>query len=164
MGDPVVALVTRAVEASATIDEALAAIAEAVARFGLKRVSLRVYDAARDEVEVAGLWSDGPTLIEPGMRMRAAMTSFPELVAGDGPIVSDADKDPATVLDQLVRDEGIVSWISLPLRDRGTIAGILSLSSSSAHAFGPDDVSSLSAVAAAIEERLLALAAQTDPL
>jgi hypothetical protein len=138
-----------------------AAIAEIAATLGdhipqLKRVSVRVLEK-NDRVRVAGVWSALPTRVSEGLVVSALATSIPELTQDRPAVIKRVEqRDPA--LDDVLRREGIWSWISIALMHGDLVRGALSLSSGDMNAFADGDTRFFVELGSVIGERLLSLA------
>lgn len=150
--------VRAAVERARTLPEALASVASAVGKEipAVTRVSVRVLEADGVSVVVAGVWTSAPTSIKPGVVVSALATSFPELLHGDRAVIKTISAtDPA--LDDVLRREGVWSWVSIPLHRQGSVRGMLSISSRQLDAFAPDDAQFFDQLGSAVEDRLMSL-------
>ena len=74
-----------------------------------------------------------------GITGRVAQTAKPILV-------EDISKDPRTALPDVVRTEGLKGFISIPLRAKDKVVGVMNVSSHVAGRFGADDVSLLNSI------------------
>jgi GAF domain-containing protein len=122
----------------------------------LVRVSLRVLRPDREAVLLAGVWSDRPTKLQTGATLAVTATATPEVLASRQPVFGRA-VEAETPVDQILAEEGIRSWVSIPLRAGAVIVGTVTLSSSRTDAFSPDDEPFLTALIEAIEVPLVAL-------
>ena len=158
--EPVVIDARDALAVAGSMEEALASLAAALSeRYPISRISVRTYDPRSDELEIAGVWSAGPTHLGVGVRVPARSTSFAEAELRRSTLIGDAPMPGDPLLDQIVRDEGNRSWLVMPLiRDR-LVVGLLSVSSREPNTFTRDDLPFFDALAGAIGQRLLELAA-----
>lgn len=150
--------VRAAVGQARTLQDALASLAFAVESEipAVTRVSVRVLETDGVSVVVAGVWTAAPTSIKPGVVVRALATSFPEVLRDDRAIIQKiSGTDPA--LDDILRREGVWSWVSIPLHRQGSVRGMLSISSRQLDAFAPDDVQLFDQLGSAVEDRLMSL-------
>lgn len=113
------------------------------------RLSVRMVVPGADQVVMRGVWSRGPTNLVPGMRFSAAASSLPEIITTGEPVVGTGDA--GSMLDSILRDEGMRSWVTVPLRSRGEVVGLFSVSSRTAGAFDVGSASLVEAVGRAIE-------------
>lgn len=150
---------------AATINEALAGIADVfAAEWDIHRVSCRLLTEDRRHLVVAGVWSAAPGAIAAGVRMSVVASSLPELSAAGSPIVQERPQEDGTLLDAIFVSEGVRSWVSMPLTRAAEIAGVLSMSSQVEGTFRSEDVPFFVELAAAVQEKLLELAARSGNL
>jgi hypothetical protein len=152
-----------AVDGATTLRAALRGIARALhVEFpGIKRVSLRVLEQDGQNMRVAAVWSDKPTLIGPGVIVRTTATSFPELLQTTTALIRPIIETDLA-LDNVLQREGIWSWVSIPVRDRGEICAMLSLSSSEVKEFDAGGPAFFTALGAVVEDQLMSLARPGD--
>jgi len=152
-----------AVDAAATIHEALREIGRALHDDfpGIVRASLRVLEPEGETMRLVEVWSEQPTTIEAGIIVRTSATSFPELQRKPKALIrSMAHTDMP--LDDVLRREGIWSWVSIPVRERGKPCAMLSLSSDDPNEFEVGDSAFFTALGAAVEGRLITLVQTGD--
>jgi GAF domain-containing protein len=65
---------------------------------------------------------------------------------GEPILVEDLSKDPRTARPDLVSEEGIKGFISIPLTAKDKVVGVMNVASHKAQGFGADDVSLLSSI------------------
>jgi GAF domain-containing protein len=148
-----------AVDACATLDAALEAVASLLTtRFRVSRVSVRTYDPATDEVVFVGVWSSEPTLLVAGVRMPARSTTFEQVELRGSSIVGHPIKKEGPLLDQVLRDEGTRSWVVMPLTRDRILVGLLSVASPEADGFTEADLPFFDALVGAIGAEMLRLA------
>jgi len=123
---------------------------------GLVRISVRVLVPEREAVMVAGVWSRGPTRLKAGSILELVATATPEVLKTKRPVFG-GSASPEEPVDQILKEEGVRAWVSIPLRARGAIVGTLTLSSSRPGAFSPAGEPFLSSLAEALESSLLGL-------
>ena len=157
----------RAVRASAGARSLEAALAGLVGcldgRFRqLTRVSMRALAPDGRSLVIVGVWSIGETNLGPGGMMSILSSSYPEMVAAGRTILAHQTDDP--VLTDILRTEGVRSWVSVPLRRRERIVAMLSISSWASEAFSEEDLPLLDDLGAALQERLLELAERSGHL
>ncbi|MCA1834757.1 MAG: EAL domain-containing protein [Actinobacteria bacterium] len=150
--------VTDVARRARTCSEAVSGFAETLSsEFPLWRISVRMA-SGRDQLVVAAAWTKGESALVSGIGMSVVATSFPEVVRRDRPVGS---ADPAfqmSFVEQLVRAEGIRSWISIPLHDgNGSVIGLLSLSSKEPDIFGEATLGFFAQLGYAVESRLVGL-------
>lgn len=143
-----------AVEAAGSVQQVLDAVVDVVdPSIPLVRAAIRRLDDVM--VEVVAVWTRTPTAIGRGTKMSVSATSFPTVLTTGRPVISTVGD--GRLLDDILRTEGVASYVTLPLRQRGMVAGLLSLSSGSVDAFSDEDLPFLEAIAAAVEGRIAAL-------
>jgi hypothetical protein len=141
-----------------TLASALVEIAATLSDYilQLKRVSVRVLER-NERVRVAGVWSAQPTRVSEGLVVSALATSIPELTRDRPAVIKRVEQlDPA--LDDVLRREGIWSWISIALTHGEVVRGALSLSSGDMNAFAHGDIGFFVELGSVLGERLLSLA------
>ena len=121
---------------------------------GIVRVSLRAL-LTDGTVRVAGLWSEGPSRVGKGFIVRLLATSLPELRRGEAVAQRLNSRNPP--LDDVLKEEGVWSWISMPVRDSGEIVAVLSFSSSDINEFGGGAEAFFTKLGRTIEGKLLVL-------
>ena len=65
---------------------------------------------------------------------------------GESMLVEDLSKDPRTARPDLVNAEGIKGFVSIPLKAKEKVVGVMNVASHSAGKFGADDISLLSSI------------------
>lgn len=138
-----------------TAQEALAPLVQLLAPwFPVDRASLRRIDYPSSEVEVVAVWSRGGNpFVGPGWRLPMSSTSLPEVLRAGKPLIGDS---PQSLLDQvLLGEEGIRSWVTMPIRAGELVVGLLSFSSTWDAAFRPSDTLTFDALRAAVESSLV---------
>jgi hypothetical protein len=144
-----------AVRKGKTLNDALRRLADALRGDfpGLIRVSVRVLRPDGVSLVVAGVWSAGSTRIGEGLVLRILATSMPEIAAGRALVGRLNSNNPA--LDDVLRSEGVWSWVSIPLA--GETRAILSLSSGNFTDFKAEDEPFFSELGRSVEDRLIEL-------
>ena len=147
----------RALVRARTPKKAAETIARALeGRFPVDRVSVRIWIRDEHVIRVAALWSRFETKVSEGTRIAEGASSLPEVLEADAPlVVEDAAVD--RLLDQVLRDEGLQSWVTIPLRAEGEIVGLLSVSSRTSGGFSRGDGPFFAELARAIEGPILEL-------
>jgi EAL domain-containing protein (putative c-di-GMP-specific phosphodiesterase class I)/CheY-like chemotaxis protein len=142
-----------------TVKAALTALGRVISsEFSLDRVSLGML-VPRDQLRLVGVWSRVTSSLATGSLISAVATSFPEALRRDGPICSSDVSAYPSFAERLVRDEGIQSWISLPIhRMDGAVSGLLSFSSKEPETFGEATLGLFAQLGHAVEAPLVALA------
>jgi hypothetical protein len=145
-----------AVAGASTADEAMEALGKQVSpHLPLDHVSLRVF-LPPNQLSLVALWDGGESSIKVGTVASAVATPFSEVVRRDGPVSS---SDPGVyhpLVEQVLREEGIRSWVSVPLHQPGMPA-MLSFGSREADAFDEVKIDVLARIGAAVEQPLLRL-------
>lgn len=150
---------------ASTIDAALGGLAEILGRrLPLWRASVRAQVPGGDHVVIVSVWCAGETLLGPGTKMSALASSLPEVARDGGSVVFGGELDDLSLPDQILRDEGILSSVSIPLRAAGAVIGILSFSSRTAGTFQEADAGFFAGLGAALEERLVELIGRSGML
>jgi GAF domain-containing protein len=145
-----------------TLQATLERIARAVGGLHpITRASVRIIDPEDpDNFILAGVWSSGPTNLTPGTRIPVRSTSFRDAWRHGGATLlemSELDRPP-TLLDDILRNEGVQSWVTLPLRDDDLLVGLLSLSSPDPGSFTKDSRVLFETIRESCEARLIELA------
>jgi len=155
---PILRAASDAVAAARSVDAALDALVTALRpHFPISRVSLRVLDPIEDRLEIRGIWSDADTAVGVGVSIPIGSTSFLELERAGRSVLGRAEAldDPAPLLDQVLVDEGLRSWVVIPLhRGRATV-GLLTMSSREPGAFADADRIFFDDLGGAVEEPVL---------
>jgi GAF domain-containing protein len=123
----------------------------------LIRLAVRSYDIDENTVRIEAVWSAANTVIGPGFTMAATATSMPEVARTGRPVFEQDAR--ANYLEDVLRSEGIRSWVSIPLRSGGAVRGMLSLSSRRTSAFRPEDENFLVEAAGVLEGKIFDLLA-----
>jgi hypothetical protein len=152
-----------AVDAAATVREALRGIARAIHdEFpGIIRASFRVLEPESENMRITALWSEQPTSIAEGMIVRTSATSFPELQRKPRALIRSMTQTDMP-LDNVLRREGIWAWVSIPVRESGETCAMLSLSSSDPNEFDVGDNAFFTELGAVVERRLMTLVESGD--
>src|SRR5437667_7497644 len=144
-----------------SVDEWLARMVEGLRpHFPIDRATLRVVDPEDGEAVVVGQYVEHPTAIPVGTRVPYRATSFPRAVREQRPIMSvDEDQEfPLPLLDQILWEEGVRSWVSVPLWQGSRAAGLLSFSSAEQDTFSDRDRLLFENIGLLCQDVLLALA------
>lgn len=160
-----VSSIRAAVEAAGTLPDALAAVAaELSGGFPIVRLSVRLV-VAPDMLAIAGVWTPRETALKAGTRIPARSSSLLDPGIREGRAVVFSMPEHESLLEQILRDEGIRSWVTVGLRDdEGELAGLLSFSSDRPAAFIDADVELFEALGAGLEGKLLSLARRSGTL
>jgi GAF domain len=143
---------------SADTRRALARLAEALQHRGwsIDRASLRHLDFQEGYAVLVSLWCPlGTSLIE-GTRFPLSSTAYPVILSTGRPVRMGRDPYPP-LPDQILEREGIRAWITIPLWNGPTIAGLLSLAAIAPDAFPRDSVPFFEQLGSKVQEHLLAL-------
>jgi hypothetical protein len=148
--------VLEAAKGASTVDEALLSIVSALLPlYPLSRASLRRIDTERAIAIMVGVWAHGPTGLAKGVAVPLHLTSFGRMRSTAR---SQVDHDlPPTVLDDMLKDEGIRSWVTSPLFRGEDLRGLLSLSTRVQGAFKEEDRYFFDGVALALQDSLVTL-------
>lgn len=92
-----------------------------------------------------------------GVTMSRFASSLPEVETQGGALVFSGNRPGPRFADQILHEEGIRSWVSVPLRREGTIIGLLSFSSREVGAFSQEEAAFFTKLGAAVGDRLLGL-------
>jgi hypothetical protein len=116
-----------AAQGSHDLDKALGRIAGVLWPYlYLQRVSVRM--RVGDKLLLVGLWTQRPTRIGKGTRMRLAASDFPEASHVEVALNKDG---PSTFTNEILQEEGVRSWASIPIPHPGLAAsGLLTFSAS----------------------------------
>ncbi|MGC9317671.1 MAG: HD-GYP domain-containing protein, partial [Armatimonadota bacterium] len=140
--------VARTVSSSLRLREVLDAIAhQAVSAMDARACSIRLLDAEEGELQrtaSAGLsekyWSKGPVTVEQsGIDRR--------VLEGETVAILDAQTDPRWQYPEAAREEGLTSVLSLPLRARDSILGVMRIYAHRKRDFSDQEVELLNAFA-----------------
>ena len=128
--------------------------------FATDRATLRVVDPDDGESVFVGQYVEHPTAIPVGTRVPYRATSFPRAVRERRPLLSsDEDQEfPLPLLDQILWEEGVRSWVTVPLRHGNRTSGLLTFSSPKPGAFSEDDRLLFENIGLLCQDVLLALA------
>ena len=107
-------------------------------------------------VEIAALWCAGETALTVGTRMSAQSTALAEIRATGRPQVRDRIDPEESLVEQVMAQEGIRSYVTLPLREGTHATGLLSFSSRIEAAFTDEDVRVLEELAGIVGDTLQA--------
>jgi len=156
---PIDATLINRVQNCRTANQAMRELGEALRRLGwaLDRASLRRVDPDEGSVELVGVWSRTETSMSPGTTMPIRSTSFEHVTREAKPVIHEPQPHPP-LLDHILEQEGIRSWITIPLWRGAMPVALLSLSSVEPEAFGPDDVPFFEALGVGLSDSLLGLA------
>src|SRR6266498_2055167 len=124
------------------------------AGFPIVRASIRMLTDDGAGLQIVAVWGKTSDVIRIGSLLGVGATSFPEVVRTDGPVTSGMVDE--TLAGEVLRSEGIRSWIAVPLRDsNGLPVGLLNLSSSEAKAFPNASLAFFEATARELEREIL---------
>ena len=144
-----------------SVDEWLASMVEGLRpHFAIGRATLRVVDPDDGEVVFVGQYVEHPTAVPVGTRVPYRSTSFPRAVREQRPLLStDEDQEfPLPLLDQILWEEGVRSWVTVPMRQGNRTSGLLSFSSPDPGAFSEDDLLLFENLGLLCQDVLMALA------
>jgi GAF domain-containing protein len=105
--------------------------------------------------EVVAVWSGLPTSLTPGLEVSLRATSYAEVQREGRSVLFESDYEP--LLDHLLTEEGIRSWITTPLFVGQEIRGLLSFSSWRTGAFTEEDRALFDHVGLAVQQTLVPL-------
>jgi len=153
INDTLIERTTSAVESARDLDRALGLLAgELHKSFFLRRVALSMPVGA-NELLLVGVWTTKPTRLGKGAKIRAATTSFPEMVTSGALTFSEGSEQ---LTSEVLRSEGILYWTSIPIPRPDDISGMLTLCAASNVFSGREEL--LSALGLAVGGRLISLA------
>jgi GAF domain-containing protein len=144
-----------------SVDEWLARMVQGLRdHYPIDRATLRVVDPEDGEAVVVGQYVEHPTALPVGTRVPYRATSFPRAVRERRPIMSlDQEQEfPLPLLDQILWEEGVRWWVSIPLRQGNKTVGLLSFSSPDRDAFSERDRLLFENIGLLCQDVLLALA------
>jgi hypothetical protein len=159
---PILRAASGAVASARSVEAALDGLVTALRpHFPISRVSLRVLDPVEDRLEIRGIWSDAETAVGVGVSIPIASTSFQEVERAGRSVIGRAGsfEEPAPLLDQVLIDEGLRSWVVIPLRRDRTTLGALTVSSRDAGAFSDADLPFFDDLGIVVQSPLLRAAA-----
>lgn len=152
--DDLIAEASGRVAAAQDLETAVKELALVVAEScDLYRVSMRALSPDGQRLVIVALWSARATSLGVGSTMSVLSSTYPEIVERRSSIVH-TSSDTDVVLDDILRAEGIRSWVSTPLRRGDVVWGLLSFSSAWGNAFKEEDCPVFDRLAAAVEDRL----------
>ncbi len=119
-----------AVQSATNIDRAVNRLAVTLsAMFHVSRVNVRMFLQQTNEVIVVGSWCAHPSIILPGIRMRASSTSFLDVVLEHGVVCGPRERFKELTEDVVY--EGVGSWVSVPIPSAFRPDGVLTVASAS---------------------------------
>jgi hypothetical protein len=143
---------------AASLDAGLVALGKRVApRLDVWRISVRMIDWGRGDVVIVGVWARAGTVLEVGTRIPVTQTALPELLRTLGPVIQEGEQENPRLLHQVLVNEGMRSWVTIPLHESTMIAGMLALSSLDLRAFVPEDLTFYASMGEQLEDLLLEL-------
>ena len=92
-----------------------------------------------------------------GVTMSRFASSLPEVERQGVALVFSGNRPGPRFADQILHEEGVRSWVSVPLRREGTIVGLLSFSSREVGAFSQEEAAFFTKLGAAVDESLIEL-------
>jgi len=155
--------VVNAVYGAHDLESALRGTARALqVRFPLWHASLWVHDAEREVVRVVGSWSISDTAFNAGVEVSTSITPplarmLVDMHAGRV-FVTTMDNHGKSLLDHLMREEGVAGLLTLPLVRTGSQLFFLALGSSNEHGFADAPPSLFQSLAASAGARFAKLA------
>ncbi|MGH2830838.1 MAG: GAF domain-containing protein [Actinomycetota bacterium] len=152
----------RGVASATTIEDALRALARVLQEdFALWRVSVIRFPTGSRHIEIVAAWSANEIILVPGNRIAIDLTpatrQLSETLQSGRPAMFRSDSIDLGLLNDLMRDEGVASWLGLPLFGCDQVVAVLSLSSSNPDAFGEADILFFKGLAAGIQKQLISL-------
>ena len=157
---------TRGTGAAHDVDEALLGLVALLRDpYSLWRASILMVMPDRVRARLVAVWSGASqSLLEVGTEMAiSATTALPQVMRTGRPIVT-RSRDGSNLLEDILREEGVRSRISIPLRVNDEVVGILIFASSSPEVFDASDVPFFIGVGVGLERRLLNLVAKSERL
>jgi GAF domain-containing protein len=146
-----------------SLDRWLAQVVEGLRRhFPIDRATVRMIDPEDGEVVFVGQYVEQPTALPVGTRIPYRSTSLARVAREHGPIMSvDEEQEfPPPLLDQILWEEGVRCWVSVPLRRKNKTVGLLSFSSPDPGAFTDEDRLLFENIGLLCQDMLLALASR----
>lgn len=127
----------------------------------LDHVSLRVFTPP-NRMTLVALWDEGKTSIGPGVSSSVIATPFPEVVRRDGPVASSDFDVYHPLVERMLHEDGIRSWVSIPLHRPGGTPSMLSFGSRRLDAFDEVRIDVVARIGSAVERALLQLLEATS--
>jgi GAF domain-containing protein len=156
--------VDRADAVARSVDQWLARMVEGLRpHYPIDRATVRIIDPEDGEVVVVGQYVELPTALTVGTRIPYRSTSFPRVVRERRPLMSCDIEDrehPLPLLEQILWEEGVRSWVSIPLRGEIRTVGLLSFSSPEPDAFDDEDRVLFENIGLLCQDMLVALASR----
>jgi hypothetical protein len=139
------------------LDDMLGGLAALLSsRFEVTRLSLRIYDPANDELEIAGAWSVSATGISVGTRLPLRSTSFAEVERRGRALLTQWNaRSDWSLLDRVLRDEGNRAWITAPIWRERRVVGLFTVSAATETALTEEDLPFFESLSETIGARLL---------
>ena len=92
------------------------------------RTSVELFDADAQESLVLAVQAEGETNLRPDRRTSLSWNrAYDEMESGDPFVVEDLTEIPPTPITEALRQEGILSYVSVPLRTRDELLGALNV-------------------------------------
>jgi GAF domain-containing protein len=134
------------ITASTDIKTILQALTEDVAKaIGVKAATIRLLDDNRVTLRLAASYGLSEKYIKKGPI--SAEKSIAQALQGKPVVVKDAATDSGVQYREEKKEEGIVTILSVPIKSRDEVIGVLRLYSATARAFTDDDVQFVTAIA-----------------
>jgi GAF domain-containing protein len=157
-----------AVDLSGSLDvkEILRALTENLAKaLGVKAASIRLLDESKQTLELVSSYGLSERYLQKGPV--SAHKSIAQALNGQQPVIIDnAATDRRVQYRKVNREEGIVSILSVPIKTKEKVIGVLRLYSAQERKFGGDEIKMVTALAylggLAIQNASLYLMCQTD--
>ncbi len=147
-----------------SVDQWLARMVEGLRdHYSINRATVRIIDPEDGEVVVVGQYAEQPTALRVGTRIPFRSTSFPRVTRERRPLMSIDEEDrefPLPLLEQILWEEGVRSWVSIPLRGEFKTVGLLSFTSPEPDAFTEEDRVLFENIGLLCQDVLVALASR----
>jgi hypothetical protein len=158
--------VIHAVHDATSLEAGLEGIAHALSSpFGIRHASLWSHVAGGDHLRVIGSWSLSESAFAPGVEVSTTITpplvDLVEEVHSGRPFVADISSRQSSMVDALMRQEGVLTLAGIPIsQDRDAVL-ILALGSFFSRGFDVAPRSMLTAIGSSAATRLLKLSGAT---
>jgi GAF domain-containing protein len=150
-----------------SLDEALLGLVGLLSDdFGLW--TARVFAFTDDSLVVVAKWSGAETVLDPGteisLSLTATMRQASESVRAGRLVTHRSSQIDLGLISEIHREEGVASWLVMPLRPPGgEVVAALSFNSSSPTAFSDEDLPFFKALAESTQARLVQLLRRQAP-
>jgi signal transduction protein with GAF and PtsI domain len=140
--------IARSISSTLSVQEVLDKIVESAAKsLGFRAASLRLLDEERKSLEVRAAWGLSKAYLAKGPVEIDKSPIDRECIAGNVVRVEDISRDGRLQYPEEIEREGIAALLSIPLRLKGSVIGVLRVYTSIPYSFGAEEVDFLSALA-----------------